>query len=62
MRSADTTAIIAAALRSDVERLGELLDELGTEDLSRITDAGLLIERMAAPRLTARLAEQSRRS
>lgn len=63
MRSADTTAIIAAALREDADRLGALLDDLSTRDLSRITDAARLIERQAVLKaLSARLAERGANS
>jgi hypothetical protein len=56
VRSADTTATIAAALRGDTERLTEILGELPVEDHARLVDAGRLITEIGAQILTQRIA------
>jgi hypothetical protein len=60
MRSADTTAVIAAALREDDQRLSEILGQLDIEEVARLVDAGRFIERRGARILSKRLVATTR--
>jgi hypothetical protein len=59
MRSADTTATIAAALRGDHERLTEILCELPAEDAARLIDAGRFITEVGGRVLSQRIADSA---
>jgi hypothetical protein len=55
VRSADTTATIAAALRGDTDRIAEILGELPVEDAARLVDAGRVITEVGGRVLTQRI-------
>lgn len=59
MRSADTTAVLAVALREDDTRLVEILDDLPVEDVARLADAADFLKSRTGRHLTGRIARSA---